>query len=65
MWLQALCLHLDIRGPLPSEIQGDPLAYALELKEKKQTKLSKSPAKASLTSIKETSKDDPTYQTHL
>ena len=64
-WLQALCLHLDIGAPLPTEIQGDPLVYATELKEKQQTKLSKSPARASLKSIKETSKDDQTDQTHL
>ena len=58
-WFQALHLHLDIKAPLPTEIQGDPLAFASEVKERQQTKLVKSPAKASLTSIKETSRDDP------
>ena len=57
-WFQALHLHLDIKAPLPTEIQGDPLTFVSEVKERQQTKLVKSPAKASLTSIKEASRDD-------
>ena len=59
-WLQALLLHVEMKTPLPSDIQGDPLAFAKQLKEKSQPKLASTPAKPSLTMIKEGSKDDDT-----